>query len=112
MAIFGAAIGAAYALTVITIRLAGITVLEFTDEARVEDVIIFDEHTVVAIIAPTDNTQADKTYTVRIYLDGTASGETTVSWTSDEIAAGIKKVVVFTDLDLSGVSYIQVEVLG
>ena len=110
--IFGLAFGTAYAITVSTIRLAGVTVLQFTDEARVEDVIIFSSDTVLAIVAPTDNTQPDKTYTVRLYLDGSLAGETTISWTADEIEAGVKKWVFFCGLDLSAVTHIQVEVVG
>ena len=112
LAVLGMAVGVSYALTVLTVRLAGVGVLEFTDEARVEDIIVFDESTVVAVIAPTENTVAGKEYTVRLYLDGALSGETAISWTEDELCAGARKVVVFTGLDLSGVCHIQVEVLG
>jgi len=111
LAIFGMAVGCAYALTVLTIRLAGVTVLEFTDEARVEDVIILAEDTVMAVVAPTESTVADATYEVRLYLDGALTATANITWTEDELSAGAKKLVVFTGLDLSGVTTISVEVV-
>jgi len=111
LVIFGLATGAAYAITILTIRLAGVTVLEFTDEARVEDVIIFSEDTVLVVIAPTDSTIADATYEVRLYLDGSLTATTTISWTDEEISSGTRKLVFFTDLDLTDVTSIQVEVV-
>ena len=111
LVIFGMAVGCAYALTVLTIRLAGVTVLEFTDEARVEDVIILAEDTVMAVIAPTDSTVADATYEVRLYLDGSLTATANIVWTEDELSAGVKKLVVFTDLDLEDTTIITVEVV-
>ena len=111
LAVFGAAVGCAYAITALTIRLAGVTVLEFTDEARVEDIVILCESTVMAVIAPTENTVADATYEVRLYLDGSPTATANIAWTEDELSAGVKKLVVFTDLDLEDVSIITVEVV-
>ena len=111
LVIFGMAVGCAYALTVLTIRLAGVTVLEFTDEARVEDVIILAEDTVMTVIAPTDSTVADATYEVRLYLDGSLTATANIAWTEDELSAGVKKLVVFTDLNLEGTTIITVEVV-
>jgi len=111
LAVFGAAVGCAYAITALTIRLAGVTVLEFTDEARVEDIVILCESTVMAVIAPTENTVADATYEVRLYLDGALTATANIAWTEDELSAGVKKLVVFTDLDLEDVSIITVEVV-
>jgi len=111
LAVLGAAIGCAYAITTLTIRLAGVTVLEFTDEARVEDIVILCESTVMAVIAPTDNTVADATYEVRLYLDGSLTATANIAWTEDELSAGMKKLVVFTDLDLEGTTIITVEVV-
>ena len=111
-ALFGCTLGISYALTVSTIHLAGVTILRYTDEARVEDIVIFNADTVLAIIAPTDSTQPDKIYTARLYLDGELTATAEVSWTADEITAGVKKWVFFTDLDLSDVTHIQVEVVG
>jgi len=111
LVIFGMAVGCAYALTVLTIRLAGVTVLEFTDEARVEDVIILAEDTVMTVIAPTDSTVADATYEVRLYLDGSLTATANITWTEDELSAGVKKLVVFTDLDLEDTTIITIEVV-
>ncbi len=111
LAVLGAAIGCAYAITTLTIRLAGVTVLEFTDEARVEDIVILCESTVMAVVAPTDNTVADATYEVRLYLDGALTATANIAWAEDELSAGVKKLVVFTDLDLEGTTIITVEVV-
>ena len=111
LAVFGAAVGCAYAITALTIRLAGVTVLEFTDEARVEDIVILCESTVMAVIAPTENTVADATYEVRLYLDGSLTATANIAWTEDELSAGVKKLVVFTDLDLEDTTIITIEVV-
>ena len=111
LAVLGAATGTAYAITTLTIRLAGVTVLEFTDEACVEDIVILCESTVMAVIAPTDNTVAGATYEVRLYLDGSLTATANIAWTEDELSAGVKKLVIFTDLDLEDTTIITIEVV-
>jgi len=102
----------AFAITILTIELAGVTILQFTDEARVEDVIIFSSDTIIAVIAPTDNTVANHEYKVRLYLDGEFTAEETISWTEDEIDGNVKKVIIFDNLNLEDVTFIQVEVIA
>ena len=111
LAVLGAATGTAYAITTLTIRLAGVTVLEFTDEACVEDIVILCGSTVMAVIAPTENTIADATYEARLYLDGSLTATANIAWTEDELSAGVKKLVVFTDLDLEDTTIITIEVV-
>ena len=109
LASVGAGVG--FAITVAVIHLTGVTILLYSDEVRVEDIIIFDQDTVLVIVAPTSNTVPGATYQVRLYLNGNLTDTATVAWTAGEVSAGVRKWVFFNDLDLTGVTSIQVEVV-
>jgi len=100
----------AYALGIYVKELAGLGIVRITDEVTIEEIEIDDASTVKIKMAPNTRTIADKTYTVKLYLDGELGGQQTISWTQSEKDAGTKKKLTFTGLNLAEVSVLKFEV--
>ena len=88
--------------------------VKFTNELKIENITLADGATEIdVLISPgTDKTVADKNYPVVLRLDGNQVGSQNVSFSAPEIAAGTKKTIKFTGINLSGVSLIEVEIGG
>lgn len=105
-------IPAAYGLGIYTKELAGMGILKITDEVTVEEIEIDDATKAKIKLASNAQTVADKSYTVKLYLDGTFNSQQTTSWTAGEISGGIKKTLTWTGLSLAGVTTLKFEVTG
>lgn len=110
LALLAASAGVGIALTVTTFNLAGSGTLTFTDEARVIGIRVVDSDKVQVKLEKTANTVANRTYTVKLFLDDNQAASLTVSWTQQEINSNAKKVILFTLLNLNSVTAITVDV--
>jgi len=101
----------AYALGIYSKQIAAIGIVEITDEVTIVDIQIDSATQLSITMAPNQNTVAEKTYTVKLFLDGKFNSQKTVSWTQGEINQGKTKTLIFS-ANLQGVSVIKFEVLG
>lgn len=88
---------------------AGIGIVNFTDQVGVGISILSDDSIEVAI-TPQPNAVSGATYVVLAVVDGAPSALQGEEWTAAEIAAGVVKRLIFTGLDLRNVSKIIVGV--
>ena len=110
--LLGTVTGAVLGITMFYQKVAGLGKWVFTNEVVIEEIEpeVQDSQVKVKLL-PNLNTQADHSYTVRLYLDDSLSGSSPVSWTAAEITASVKKTLIFSVSGLESVIVIEVEVI-
>lgn len=88
---------------------AGIGIVNFTDQVGVAISILSDDSIEVAL-TPQSNAVSGATYVVLAVVDGAPSALQGAEWTAAEIASGVVKRLIFTGLDLRNVTKIIVGV--
>lgn len=109
LAVILASSGAAYALTIFAKKVASYGKVEYTSEVTITESKLDGSDIIKVKLQSNANTVADRVYIVHLYLNGEEVGTLAVSWTAPQIP-GNTKSKEFEDLDLSAVTFWEVEV--
>lgn len=89
--------------------IVGVAHVDYSQEVNVTDVKVKGSSKVQVTYISTAGTTAALNYTLTLYLNDVASGNTTVSFTAPEIP-GTEKKYTFTGLTLAGVTQMDAEI--